>query len=391
MVAFPYLDGDSLAFDPYPASGMASGSFDPPPVMIQRAVSRNRELVRRAAEDWVRRSPENAAALDSLASWAEVSGGVAIVGGRQAKALDIARHALERSADSTERARLAVSIVRLLVKNGDFAAARAMGDSVLRSDAVKRASDVPGLSGVAALLGRAKLAVEIRARESDSRATLTANGETVQLPSQLADSASALTTQAALGIVSDATRMLARRVIGLITSYFPEPARATQVSAMIVGPALTFLYPLESELLAQGPEPADETSKAYRQLSRGDSAGARSSLRRIRRISEGKTLGTSIDGNFRRARLALALGDTTAAFAELDPVLRALPTLGPSLLSEITQASSVVRAFALRADLAAAQSDQTMAAQCARDVVELWKDADQPLQPVVSRMRALIQ
>jgi hypothetical protein len=49
----------------------------------------------------------------------------------------------------------------------------------------------------------------------------------------------------------------------------------------------------------------------------------------------------------------------------------------------------LVRAMALRADLAAASGDHAAAARWAQAVTILWSDADQFLQPTVRRMREL--
>jgi hypothetical protein len=97
----------------------------------------------------------------------------------------------------------------------------------------------------------------------------------------------------------------------------------------------------------------------------------------------------NIDGNLLRARLALLLADTSAALRELDPALRALPTLAASLLNELPQVASLVHALALRAELADRIGDRQTAVQCASAVAALWRSADAPLQPLVARMKRL--
>ena len=109
---------------------------------------------------------------------------------------------------------------------------------------------------------------------------------------------------------------------------------------------------------------------------------------KLRQLARRTAIG-NIENNLRRARLSLALGDTTGAIEDMDPVLRALPTLGPSLFDRMPQIAALVRALALRAEIADRLSDHKTAAECARAVVALWRDADPALQPVVARMKSL--
>ncbi|MDB4874838.1 MAG: protein kinase [Gemmatimonadetes bacterium] len=388
-VAFPYLDHDTLAFAPHPAAELASGANDPPPERVQAAVSRNREMLREAAQEWVRRSPQSAIAYDSLATWTEISGGYASVGEQQLPTLEIVRRAMQYSSDSTQRLRLAISEVRLLVKDGRFSAARFTADSLLRAGAGRGANVVDGVAGLSALVGHIEQSAIFLATNQEIRRQPLPDGSPVTLPPQLADAASRLLVYTAMGGPIDSVRVAARRTAELSTSYFPSGNVASRLRATLIPPALSFAYPETADLLAAMGDGPDEMANALSLLARGDTAAARVKLVEARRLREGKIPGTSVDANYRRARLALFLADTATALAELDPVLRALPTLGPMLLSRVTQIASLVRALALRAELAARRADHATASQCARAVVDLWGNADAPLQPVVARMRVL--
>jgi hypothetical protein len=124
-------------------------------------------------------------------------------------------------------------------------------------------------------------------------------------------------------------------------------------------------------------------------LASGDTAGVRRQLALVRRVNQGRQTGTAIDRNLRRARLALAVGDTAYALDELDPVVRALPTLGPFLLDQVTQAGALVRALALRAELAAERSDHETASRYSEAVLSLWANPDKALEPTIRRMKML--
>ena len=79
----------------------------------------------------------------------------------------------------------------------------------------------------------------------------------------------------------------------------------------------------------------------------------------------------------------------TAAIAQLDRSLGALPGLSPSALQEAGSAAAIVRAMILRADLAAKTGDLETARKWATSVAILWSNADGGLQPEVASMRHL--
>jgi serine/threonine-protein kinase len=388
FAAFPQLDHDTLVFVPMTRVALARGD-GPGALAIRRAVTRNRQLLRSAAEDWVRHAPRSAAAYDTLAAWTEVSGGIANVGERATPTLAIVQRALTLATDPAERWRLGVSEVRLLIKGGAFDEARQRAESLLAHAATARVPATSGVPGLAALLGHPNETAVAMLADSTLRLVLTANGPPVALPEQLLVALGRLRAYAWLDGPRDTIRTAADRVLELITTYFPDSSAASRVRAVTVPIALSFANGATRATYDAAGESLDDVANAYRALARGDSAAARAKLRAVRRSLSGELAGSSIDGNFRRARLAAMLGDTTVARAELDPILRALPTLAPALLDRPEQAASLVRALVLRAEIADRQGDRATAQDCARAVVALWKDADPSLQPVVARMQAL--
>lgn len=99
---------------------------------------------------------------------------------------------------------------------------------------------------------------------------------------------------------------------------------------------------------------------------------------------------TAMDYTFMESWMLRALGDTAEAVAHLDQSLDALPTLGVYLLDYPSQGAGLVRAMALRAELAAAAGDRAAAARWGSAVATLWATADPELQTYVHRMRALV-
>ena len=62
---------------------------------------------------------------------------------------------------------------------------------------------------------------------------------------------------------------------------------------------------------------------------------------------------------------------------------------GVDLLDQLPQVTALVRGMALRAELADRAGDSTTAGRWANDVLTLWSDADQELQPTTTRMRRI--
>ena len=98
----------------------------------------------------------------------------------------------------------------------------------------------------------------------------------------------------------------------------------------------------------------------------------------------------SIDRAYQEAWLLLAVGDSAAATELLDLSLNALPLLGTGLLEFVAQAAGLVRAMALRAELAARAGDNVTAQRWTRPVIALWSDADPELRPVVDRIHEFV-
>ncbi len=70
--------------------------------------------------------------------------------------------------------------------------------------------------------------------------------------------------------------------------------------------------------------------------------------------------------------------------------LGAIGMMDPARLRQPAQIAGLVRAMALRADLAAIEYDESTASRWAMAVAELWRDADAPsLRETASRMGAL--
>ncbi len=386
--ALPFIDHDTIAFAPYPAGQLALGDFDPAPGLVEAVVRRNREILRHVCEAWVRAAPRNAAALDSLASWTEVSGGVARVDEKDLSTVEILSLARAAARDPAQLLHIKISEVRLLVKAGRFQEAKTRADSVWRESRADRAT-TSGMIGIAGLLGHVEPAADLLASSKTDLAVQTEDGRFFVLRADIAASAARLSVFAAFGAPADSIRTSASRALSLIRSAYPDSATAEQLAGALIAPSIALSFPNGIEILQTIQNAPDRTTQGFALLSSGDRIGAKLLLLSARRLRKGKQIGSDFDRDFRRARLALALGDTSTASLDLDRTLRALPLLGTSLFEQFEQITTLVRAFALRAEIAQRQGDPRTAREYATIVATLWKDADPSLQPLVRRMSSL--
>ena len=125
---------------------------------------------------------------------------------------------------------------------------------------------------------------------------------------------------------------------------------------------------------------------------RGDTAQSR---RALIDIAAGRRFAAPFDITFDalypEAWLLSEMGDERAAIAWLDPSLSTLPYGAPQGFIDPANAGPLVRAMALRAELAARVGDGISAAQWARAVLILWGGSDSFLQSTVQRMARLAE
>ena len=127
-----------------------------------------------------------------------------------------------------------------------------------------------------------------------------------------------------------------------------------------------------------------------RALTRGDRAQASRQLGAINAIRATQRPGdVAIDATLAEIRALLVHGDTTMARERLGRILDVLPTLSSDLLLEVPQAAALVRAMALRAELAAMAGDSVQARRWAAVVVTLWSGGEGDTPAILSRMRGL--
>jgi hypothetical protein len=125
-------------------------------------------------------------------------------------------------------------------------------------------------------------------------------------------------------------------------------------------------------------------------LSQGDSVPARRLFGSLRVERQNVQPGNrSIDVLLPEARLLVSLGDDRGAIDWLDPTLAVLAEASPEMFTDLPRAGALVRAMALRAELADRVGDRATAARWAQAVIALWAGADPFLIPRIHRMQQL--
>ncbi len=384
--AYPSLAHDTLAFVPYPYARIAAGELLAPPTAAA-AVAKNRALLERLATDWTLQLPRSAAAFETLARALELQGRIGSVGASDSSALAALHHARELTTDATDQRRLSAMATRLLLVSGNFAAARTLADSVLASTATTPA-DADALKAMAALTGRIQRTIELLRVEAPTVRFISMDNRLLQPPPAVAQDARAFLGYASFGAPVDSLLATKERVERSIDSYVPNRSQASVREAVLNVP-LTLAYPVAPAVALQRTGGGgDYLLDIQRAASRHDTASVHRLLSAVAKMRATDRPGDiSIYLTYQEAWLRLQVGDTAGAVRQLDATLTALPTLTPYLLDYVQDAAFLVRAMALRSDIAAASGDDRTARQWGAAVAELWGGADAPLAGVVGRMR----
>jgi tRNA A-37 threonylcarbamoyl transferase component Bud32/tetratricopeptide (TPR) repeat protein len=388
--ALPSLDHDTLAFVPYRLSDVFAAKPEAIPTTTAAAVAHNRAVLRDITTQWVRAFPNSPEANEALALVLESTGDLADPRNSDQSALSNVRRARAATSAPDDRLRLGIIEVRLLVKLEDFAAARRLADSLLDAAVEPDAGAAEQMAGLAVLTGRAHRAAQLLSRAAPNLTVESDGRQIIVRPLSLATAAFALRGYAALGAPAESITTLARRVNVLIDASV-EPQRRDAMRYAILSHPIQWAMPL---LPAQPPRRGTAGERERRlvwALEHHDTLTIRATLDTVHAARADLRPGdVAISGTYLEARVLLAIGDTAAATELIRRPLEAMATLGTLLLDDVNQAGALVRAMALRADLASREGDAGTARHWAAPVVELWANADDPeLQATWERMRRL--
>jgi hypothetical protein len=345
----------------------------------------NSDVLFELANRWVALAPRNPDAFESLADVLETRGDIGVDGSTAVSATGAVRKALSLSSDPQQRVRLAVREGILRFRRGDYEGTSKLADSLFGMPGLIDSNSPPVLISLAALTGRAGL----MAQQTKAVAVPTKLDGTA-IPVGVADVAASLFATASLGVCGDTMTALRRRLEQQIQSSVAEAQREA-ARAALASRSRSMMTPCTRGASALDiPPPANKLQRLQQAFARHDTIEVRTLLHQIAESRRPlRPTDWSLDYIYQEAWLRSAMGDTTAAIAELDRSLNSISALSAPALREPAASAAVGRAMALRAELAARTGDSNSSRRWARAVAALWARADAPLQPTVSRMKML--
>ena len=361
FAAAPGLAHDTITFAPLARDVVLAGGSGTYPESRAAAWDRNRATYLAIASSWVSTVPGNADVRELLASALEANGMIARDGNRRSALTELI--AGERLAtDTGQRLRMAISRVRLLLKNAEYETAATVADSLLRAAAHGPAEQGTRLAALAALLGQPHVAAE-----------LMIGGRQRYMPVVPREEREAYYRAFAFASVG-APRDSAKRAMELASHVVTDTLMrgflclAAQVAFVAVGRTA-----LHGERQCAGGYVFD----TQRSLAAGDSRGARERLEVQWRARGGSAPShVSIDAVLAEAHALLLLHDTAKAVVVLDASLDHLPQLSEQLLAQLTLAGALPRAMALRAAVARRTGDDERYRRWSAAVGQLYTRAE---------------
>jgi DNA-binding SARP family transcriptional activator len=373
FLAYALWQGDTLAFHAFREKDVMRAGTWFRAGLIDRAIEEQRRIFNEIATGWAVALPRSASALEAVAVSRELLG--------DPTALDTLRKARTMAAHRTERLRLAVSEVWMRVKfsapedTAGLRAARVLTDSLLINYA-ETPDEARLLASVAALTGRAHMAASLNKLAAAA----------YRIPAPLTQSAPALAAFAGLGGPADSLRALERRVETAIGNLMRGPSAQESRSRWLLRPVSVAFPDHRTPALVMSGASENNLLGAEAAFLRRDMNAVR---RELEVLTESRRLHgplvVTIDVLYPEAWLLSAIGDAPAALARIEPTLDALPGTAPYLFVDVLRAGALVRAMALRAELAEQTGDHAGAVPWARAVAILWSDADIFLESVLRR------
>jgi tetratricopeptide (TPR) repeat protein len=379
------IAGDTLAFLPYPLADFRSGTTPTPP-RYREALERNRRQVAGIGQHLVARHPGSAAALIVRAETLELI--EQLEGEREeASAVAWARKAVNAAGTREEQLYASLVHVRLLVKLAHYRDARKLAASAIKRWSTDDSIQPHDLAALAALTGKSSLVAPLYQQGAVERPEDT---RLKSLPLNVLQTREKLIGYAIMGVPTDTIARLADELEKRAREYLPMGVFEAR-KCEVLGDALDIAYAVIGRSL-------DDSScwvgAARREmqwaLTHEDSDRVTSVMDRLDEVRAGTpSSDIAIDVVFHEAWLLAEAGDTTRAMRHLDRSLQSIHAMNLELLRRPAQAAGLVRAMALRADLAAGTGDLAIARQWSGPVSELWRDADAPeLRRIVERMNA---
>ncbi|HWP39116.1 MAG TPA: protein kinase [Gemmatimonadales bacterium] len=385
FLAFPTVQGDTVVFVPDRA---AQTTARPAPPSLDQAVARNRATFVEIVTRWVRALPQSVDAQTAAALAFETVGQLDPARYGEQSAVAAARRARLLARDADESLRPGLGEVRLRIKIGDLAGARALADSIIRGAPIDDPLRAHDLAALAALTGRVHLTAQLAARAAPLYRD--APGPLADAPLAVLEARERLRAYAAFGAPVDSIRALTRRVDTLLSAWVAGPVPVAMRRQLLDQP-MALAFPTLGRSNVHRPDPPEGS------LIGPQFALATGALAAARRALDATVAGranirpgdVALHRTFHEAWLLAQLGDSAAAATHLERALTpaALETLGIGALDSPVDAAALVRGIALRAQLARSLGQTAAAAEWAARALTLWQNADLELRLVLDSLR----
>lgn len=369
---WPIWQGDTLAIVPLSGRLVLEGPSDE---SLTAAIQRQRVRFRDLTLLWRSEFPLSPQAIEGHAVALEMLG--------DESSLDTLRRARSLARDPESRQRMAANEVVLRVKFATpdnvagLDSARALGDSLLAAYRPAVTTEPAAFGAVAALIGRSTAAAQYGRR--------LIGDERLQSLFRIGP---ALLAFASLGGPPDSIRQLEAEVRRAIENLDARARPGATREWLLRAGALAFPEVRTRSMPDSGNvglRSADMIAAAIRR----DTVRLNAILAEIALNRSGwRPADVSLDALLQEASALAHVGFHQRAIEWLDPTLQSL-RFSAQDLGLVTRTGPLVRAMALRAELAALSGDTAAARRWARPVVVLWRDADPFLRPRIDRMREL--
>jgi tRNA A-37 threonylcarbamoyl transferase component Bud32 len=396
--SLPLLIADTLAYVPYPISSSGAPWRTRDPEALDDALARNRRRLRPFALRWVSLAPGDPESRSSLARLLEADGeleGTPVSALQELKAARSIAIPGEGPANRYLRQlRLGRDEVRVNLRLGQFDVAGILADSILawRAPATLSHADQDAaaevLAALAALRGRGARVVDLK-RKFPLDVVLLSTGEVRRLPPALTAERAILDGYSEVGGPGDSILAASERVSELLQAVVSKRdadlmrwgllSRPLTLGAPAIGPR---------PVAALGPT-SEFFVNALKALSQGNRRLAMSLLDSLSELHSVYAAGEiSMDVVYGEAWLRTQLVDTSGATRDLERALRGLPVATIRILRNAELAASLVRAMALRAELAYKAGDRPKAKYWADAVYSLWGRGDFTTRSVLEKVMA---
>jgi hypothetical protein len=374
FAAFPALDGDTLAFVPYPLADIASGVAESRNATLPEALARNRETLRRVAANWVTDLPDDADAHRAYAGALAAAGVLTAARPNAPDAVSEIRLARRLARDARARLFTGAQEVRLLVAARRFGEARALADSLLVGANPRETDEFETLAALATLRGNAQRAVAFITMPSGGGQVRLTDGRLFTMPPTLSPVWSALEVYAAIGRPVDSIVALRDRLDSLIRRDVAQAMIPIVRTSVLMRP-LTLAAPAAGAgILVDLDAGTSLIARLVHDVAAHDTAALRAGLRGVdtfRRTRDAASL--SLDGALLYSWLRLVAGDTAGAERQMDTVLDQFRALADGPPTDMIGSALVVRLMRQRAEVAARRGQPGIALRWRAAGDTLWR------------------